>query len=194
MATVSSNTSATADFLPLWRVSTSKYLQMVNAGVMEPKDRVELIEGVIVEMSPQGSRHNNCLLLLNRLLAPLTERFIVGVQATIAISDGSVFDPDVALLRPNDEYKQRHPRAEDILLIIEAAESSLKRDQQVKLPIYAKARIQEYWIADLEDEALLVYRDPLPSGYGQIQTLRGDEQISPLAAPDFSIAVRKLFE
>jgi Uma2 family endonuclease len=78
--------------------------------------------------------------------------------------------------------------------LIEAAESSLPRDQEVKMPIYAAAGIPEYWIADLVNETLIVHRDPQPGGYRDVKSLQGGDVVSPLAAPDFSLVVRKAFE
>jgi Uma2 family endonuclease len=97
------------------------------------------------------------------------------------------------LQRRPDGYKTKLPDAPDVKLIIEAAESSLPRDQKVKMPIYANAGIPEYWIADLEHETLIVHREPQPAGYRQVKTLSGDDVVSPLAAPDFSFAVRQAF-
>jgi Uma2 family endonuclease len=80
------------------------------------------------------------------------------------------------------------------LLLVEASASSLNHDQQIKLPTYAEAGIQEYWIADLDNERLLVHREPAGARYKSVQTLEGDASISPLAAPDFSLTVRRMFE
>ena len=168
---------------------------MIEAGVLGPKDRVELIGGMVVEMSPQGSRHNHFLIQLNRLFVPLWDRATIAVQATVTIAEGAVYDPDFLLLRPHlDGYKSRHPGAHDIMLVVEASGSSLARDQKVKLPVYAGAGIQEYWIADLEHETLIIHRDPQPGGYRLVETRSGDDVVSPLAAPDFSFTVRQAFD
>jgi Uma2 family endonuclease len=128
-------------------------------------------------------------------MSPLLDRFEFAVQGTLTVAEGQVFDPDFLLLdRRPDRFKSKLPEARDVRLVIEAAESSLPRDQKVKMPIYATEGIQEYWVADLEHETLIVYRDPQPGRYRQIQTLRGDDVVSPLAAPDFSIAVRQAFD
>ena len=194
MSVVSPPTAGFPEFLPPGRFSTAQYLRMIEAGVLGPDDHVELIEGIVVEMSPQGSRHNHFLMELNRLFVPLWDRAIITIQATVILGEGAVFDPDFLLLRPRDDsYKLSHPNAGDILLLVEAAESSLARDRKVKMPIYASAGISEYWIADLEHETLIVHREPQPGGYRQIKTLSGDDVVSPLAAPDFSFAVRQAF-
>src|SRR5258705_10095974 len=96
-------------------------------------------------------------------------------------------------MRP-DGYKAKLPDASDVQLIIEAAASSLPRDQLIKLPVYAAAGIPEYWIADLDQEQLLIYRDPEGSQYRTCETRKGDEVVSPLAAPELSFAVRLAFD
>jgi Uma2 family endonuclease len=195
MVTILQPVAAPAETLPLWHFTTARYLQMIQVGVLGPKDHVELVGGMVVEMSPQGSRHNHFLMQLNRLFVPLWDRAIIAIQATATIAEGAVYDPDMLLLRHRpDGYKDKHPSPQDIMLVVEASESSLRRDQQVKLPVYASAGIAEYWIADLDHETLIVNREPEGNGYRAVQTLRGDDLISPVACPDFSFAVRKLFD
>jgi Uma2 family endonuclease len=195
MSVVSSSTAGFPEFLPPGRFSTAQYLRMIEAGILGPDDHVELIEGIVVEMSPQGSRHNHFLMELNRLFVPLWDRAVITIQATVVLGEGKVFDPDFLLLRLRDDrYKSNLPSAGDILLAVEAAESSLARDRMVKMPIYARAGIPEYWIADLEHETLIIHRDPRPGGYASVETRSGDDVVSPLAAPDFSFAVRKAFD
>jgi Uma2 family endonuclease len=195
MATVLPTSASFAEFLPLKRFSTADYLQMIEAGILGPKQRVELIGGMIVEMSPAGIPHNHYLIRILRIFAPLLDKFDIAIQGTLDVAEGQVYDPDFMLLpRTSDAFKTKLPTAADVLLVIEAAESSLPRDQKIKLPIYAGAGIPEYWIADLEQETLIVHRDPQPGGYRDIKILRGDDVVSPLAAPDFSLAVRTAFE
>jgi len=168
---------------------------MIETCVLGPDDHVELIEGIVVAMSPAGIPHNGFLINIVDLFAPLLGRFKFAVQATLTVAEGQVFDPDFMLLdRRPDNFKSKLPDASDVRLVIEAAESSLPRDQKVKMPIYATAGIPEYWIADLAHETLIIHRDPQPGGYRQIETRSGDEMVSPLAAPEFSFAVRKAFD
>jgi Uma2 family endonuclease len=195
MSVTSSSTAGFPEFLPLGRFSTAQYLRMIETGVLGPDDHVELIDGVVVEMSPAEIPHNGFSINLARIMAPLLDGFEFAVQGTMTVAEGQVFDPDFLLLkRRTDRYKTKHPGAEDVRLVIEAAESSLPRDQKVKMPIYAAAGIPEYWIADLVHETLIVHRNPQPGGYRDVKCLRGDDVVSPLAAPDFSLAVRKAFE
>jgi Uma2 family endonuclease len=195
MATISQSSTDASDFLPLWQFSTARYLEMIEKGVLGPKDRVELIGGVIVDMSPAGSRHNHFLGQLNRLFVPIFDKFEVWIQGTMIVAEGQVYDPDFLLLRRKPGgYKDRLPESRDVLLVVEAAESSLRRDQQIKLPVYAAAGVAEYWIADLDQERILVHREPLGNSYQLVEIRRGDEIISPSAAPDLAFATRQAFD
>jgi Uma2 family endonuclease len=192
---ISPSTFDLLEIAPLHQFSSADYLQMIKTGLLDKDDRVELIGGMILNMSPQGSRHNHFLMQLNRLFAPLWNRVIVGIQPTVTLAEGHVFDPDCVLLRDRKQvYKERHPGPPDILLVVEAAESSLSRDQKIKLPVYASSGIQEYWIADLDREDLIVHREPEGNSYRFVRTLRGDDMIAPLAAPELAFAVRQAFE
>ena len=113
----------------------------------------------------------------------------------MSIPEASVLDPDLMLLKPRaDGYKEKLPTGEDILLLIEASDTSLQRDQEVKLPIYAQAGIPDYWIADLNKEVLLVHREPTGNQYRSIETLSKTGKIAPLASPEFSIELTRAFD
>ena len=195
MVTVVPPSAGFSDFLPLKRFSTADYLQMIEAGVLGSQDRVELIGGIIVEMSPAGIPHSGFLINIVDLFAPLLSRYKLAVQATLTVSESQVFDPDFMLLdRRPDNFKSKLPDAGDVRLLIEAADSSFPRDQKVKMPICGSAGIPDYWIAELEHKSIIIHRDPQPGGYRQIQTLRGDDVVSPLAAPDFTFGVQQAFD
>ena len=195
MATTGQTTADFPEFLSLKRFSTSDYLQMIEAGVLGKDDHVELIGGMIVDMSPAGIPHNHFLIRVIRLFAPLLDRFEMAIQGTFPLEEGHVFDPDFMLLQKRpDAYKSKLPEAEDVVLVIEAADSSLRKDQQLKLPVYAQAGISEYWIADLEKETILIHRQPEGGVYRVVETHRADDVLSPLAASDFSFAVRQAFD
>lgn len=180
---------------PLHRFSTADYLEMIEKGVLGPDDHVELIGGMIVEMSPAGIPHNHFTIRVVELFAPLIGKFRVAVQGTLSVVEGQVFDPDFMLLRVRpDGYRTKLPEAADVLLVIEAAESSLPRDQKIKLPVYAAAGIPEYWIADLEREAIIIHREPEGSAYKVVERRQGDDSVSPAAAPELLFVVRHLFE
>ncbi|MCI0334431.1 MAG: Uma2 family endonuclease [Planctomycetes bacterium] len=195
MSTIPIPTIDVIQIAPLHRFSTADYLEMIEKGVLGRDDHVELIGGMIVEMSPAGIPHNSFLMSILRVFAPLLETCDIAVQGTLTIAEGQVFDPDFMLLRKRPgHYKTKLPDASDVLLVIEAAESSLRRDQQIKLPIYARAGIPEYWIADLEREMLIIHREPEAGRYKLVETRQGDDLVSPLAAPELSFAVRQAFE
>jgi Uma2 family endonuclease len=195
MTTIDSRPPADADAFPLHRFSTDDYLQMIEVGALGPSDKVELIDGIIVDMSPAGPRHNHVLFQLTHLFAPVFQRTVIAVQGTLVVGEGQVFDPDFMLLRPKEGgYKHALPLPADVLLLIEAADTLLKRDRQVKLPIYAAAGVGEYWIADIDDESLIVHRDPHKDGYARSETLRGDQTLAPLALADFTLSVRNIFD
>jgi Uma2 family endonuclease len=195
MATIVQSTTDLLQIVPLHRFSTADYLEMIDKGVLGSKDRVELIGGMIVEMSPAGIPHNHCLICLVRLFAPLLSKFELAIQGTLTVSEGQVYDPDFMLLgRGEDGYTTRLPQSSDVVLVIEAAESSLRRDQQIKMPVYAAAGIPEYWIADLDRETLIVHRDPAAESYASIENRRGDDVVSPSAAPELAFAVRQMFD
>jgi len=154
---------ATASQIPRRHLITvGEYLQMGAAGILGPEARVELIDGEIIDMPPIGAPHAGGV---NRLLAALSGtlagRVVVSAQNPILLGDISAPLPDLALLRPRDDYyAQAHPGPGDVLLLIEVADSSLAYDRETKLPLYAHFKIPEVWLVDLIGRHLDVYRDP----------------------------------
>ena len=180
--------------LPVAPLSTEQYLQMIEAGILDSSDKVELIGGQITPMAPAGPEHIGSVFELTTLFAPHVEKFVIAVQATVVITEGQVLEPDIALLTHRaDQYKRALPRAADVLLIVESAASSLDKDRHVKLPIYAAAGIPEYWIVDLNNRTLEVYREPVGGAYSHSQKLAGDDRASPLACTEVSLRVGSLF-
>ncbi len=167
--------------------TVTEYYRMAQAGIFSEDDRVELLEGEILEMSPISSRHASCVKRLNDLLVrKLSGRFVISVQDPIRLSDYSEPQPDIAVLKFRaDFYSAEHPKPEDVLLLIEVCETSAELDRHVKLPLYAKAGIPEVWLVDLAHNQIEVYRAPSAQGYGESQTLgRGQTltaQLLPLA-------------
>src|SRR5688572_23991664 len=134
-------------------------LRMAEAGILSPDERVELIAGAIVAMSPIGPRHGVAVDLVTREMVRMGgDRAIVRTQRPVVLGRFAAPQPDLALLRPKpDEYLSRHPNAGDILLIIEVADSSLDYDTTTKLGLYAILGVTEYWVADLRNQRLLVH-------------------------------------
>jgi Uma2 family endonuclease len=179
--------------LPVSPLSTDQYLRMIDAGILDD-DKVELIGGVITSMAPVGPEHNSSLLRLTEIFARVIEQFHLSIQGTVVFSEGNVYQPDVALIRRKVEgYRRALPRPEDVLLVVESSASSLPRDRHIKLPVYAATGIQEYWIADLEQEVLIVYREPQGARYSSECSYSGADVVSPLACPELSIRVADIF-
>ncbi|MEM9187345.1 MAG: Uma2 family endonuclease [Planctomycetota bacterium] len=180
--------------LPTARFDASQYLRMVDAGILGPHDKVELIAGVVVLMSPAVPNHHWSLVRLNELFVPAMRDFHCLVQGTVVLGEGEVFDPDFALLkRKPGGYRQAHPRGGDVELVVEVSASSLPRDRQVKLPVYAASGIPEFWIVDLEGESIQVYREPRGNEYRSVASLQGADTVSPLACDDATVTVSDLF-
>jgi len=178
------------------RFTVDDYHRMAEAGILAEDDRVELIEGEIVEMSPVGRRRHACLDKMTALLAGrLAGRAIVRIQGPVRLSQFSEPQPDLLLLRPRaDYYASVDAGPDDVLLLIEVADASLAYDREVKAPLYARAGLAEYWILDLQSDRLLVFRDPDPGAgrYRCVDCLARDERIAPLAFPDLEILVPDL--
>jgi Uma2 family endonuclease len=172
-----------------------EYYAMAEAGILKPEDRVELIEGEIYRMGPIGNRHAGCVNRLLRRFAVLmaADRAVLSPQNPVNLTDISEPQPDITVLRPRqDFYGDAHPTPEDVLLLIEVADSSIGFDRGTKLPLYARCGIPEAWLIDLVKKTLEVHRDPGRDGYRQVQRLRDGDRIAPLAFPDFEITVESI--
>lgn len=158
---------------------------MIEAGILQENDRVELIDGEILHMSPIGSRHAACVNRLNTLLTRhMGDTAIISVQNPVRLNDYSEPEPDIAVLKPRDDfYIAAHPGVEDIVLVIEVAETSLEYDREVKLPRYAQAGIPEVWLLDLQHHLVAVYTQPTNAMYQSIQIVRGEEVVRSSVLP-----------
>lgn len=176
------------------RFTVEDYHRMGAAGILKPEDRVELIEGEIIQMSPIGSKHAGCVAFLNRLFdRAVGERAIVQVQNPLRIGEGSEPQPDLMLLKPkSDFYASGHPGPSDVLLLIEVADTSAESDREVKLPLYARARIGEFWLVHLDKKQIEVYRDPQRGAYASTRTHSPGISVSPQAFPDIQVSIDDL--
>jgi hypothetical protein len=165
---------------------------MATTGIFGEDDRVELIDGEIVTMTPIGSRHAGAVNRLLNLFLPLqaAQTTQLSIQNPIRLSEHSEPQPDLALLRSRlDFYASSHPRPQDVFLIVEVAETSAGSDRQIKLPLYAKAGIPEVWLIDLMAEQIEVFRDPGPTGYQITTTLLKGDIVVPLAFPTLTLPI-----
>ncbi|HHQ41124.1 MAG TPA: Uma2 family endonuclease [Chromatiales bacterium] len=164
-----------------------EYERAVAAGVFAPEARLELVDGEIVEMTPQGSRHSSAVRLVEEALRrafPPGQGWDVRVQMPLALDEASEPEPDVAVVRggPRD-YVEAHPGPADTLLVVEVAEATLRWDLETKAPLYGRAGIPECWVLDLPGRRLHVMRGPAPAGWREARTLDAAGSVRPAAAP-----------
>ncbi len=168
-----------------------EWRKMGEANIFPPESHVELINGEILEMSPIGSNHAGHLKRITNVFSALmTGKAIVSVQDPLQLGDLSEPEPDFMLLKPNtDFYSSRHPIADDVLLLIEIADSSLVYDQTQKLRLYAIHNIPEYWLLNLIDHCLEVYRKPKGEAFAEKTTLYHGDNITLSQLPEITIQI-----
>src|SRR5215471_13271332 len=144
--------------LPRHQWTVEEYHRMGAVGLLDADSRVELLEGEIIEMAPIGDAHAATSNRLNRLLVlAVGERGIVAVGNPVRLSQRSEPQPDFSVLRPRADYQTKGPRPEDVMLAVEVSDTTLRRDRRVKLALYARAGIPEFWIVNLERKELEIY-------------------------------------
>jgi Uma2 family endonuclease len=178
--------------LRLWTVE--EYRRMALTGILDSSERVELIEGKIIRMSAKGTAHRSAVGRTDYLFKEaLKNRAWVSVQDPIALNANSEPEPDIAVVKIDPlDYADHHPTPEEVYLIIEVADSSLKFDCDTKGKAYAKAGIADYWVLDVIDRELYVYRQPTLEGYKSKTVLNEDKTISPLKFPELQVNIRDM--
>ena len=181
--------------VPRHRLTRRDYYRLAEAGILGEDDRVELLEGQLVDMSAIGPRHALAVDALNELLVlAAAGRAAVRVQNPIVLDDSSEPRPDFTLVRrPWDGYPHEHPRPSDVYLLIEVADSSLEFDLGAKLELYARAGIREFWVVDLTSNRVLVHRGPRDGGYSSITAIDMSGTLHVEALPDLTLAVTQIF-
>ncbi|NJN46109.1 MAG: Uma2 family endonuclease [Candidatus Competibacteraceae bacterium] len=177
------------------RWTVAEYHRMGEVGLLRDDERMELIEGNIIEIAPIGSEHAGHLNDLNRYFALLMARkqAVVAIQNPVALAEDSEPQPDMTLLRWRDDcYRNAHPRPDEVLLLIEVADSSVQDDRAVKVPLYARYGIPEFWLVNLPERRLEVYRDPQEGQYCQVTEYRSGT-VSPAVFPEVAIEPAELF-
>ncbi len=180
----------------LKRWTVEAYHRMSELGILGPNERTELIAGQITLMAAKGTPHVTALRLLATAIdALLADRpFFASTQDPIQLDDLSEPEPDLAIVKGDIlDYADHHPRAQDICLVIEVADSTLKQDCEVKDKLYAQAGIREYWVQDLKNRQLHIFREPTSRGYSSHLTLSAPDQIVPLAFSDLSLSLTAIF-
>ena len=157
-----------------------EYHKMAETGILEEDERIVLIRGKIVRMPSVGTEHAACIKrIIHFLSRHLADAFIFQVKDPIHMPDYSEPEPDIAILKARpDFYSAHHPLPEDVILLIEVADSSLKYDNEIKLPLYAEAKVPEVWIVNLMDGLVAIYSEPKTSTYGLRQIYEPCETVS----------------
>lgn len=189
--------------------TVGEYHRMADAGIFGPEERVELIDGEIIQMSPIGPRHAGCVINLNRVLVTrLGDRAVISPQNPVVIRPRSEPQPDMLVLRSRVvSYSRAHPTPEDVLLAVEVGDTtghggpttqdpqtpSARFDRIVKARLYARARIAEYWLVDVGHERVDVFRGPGGEAYADTSQVGRGGAVASLSFPDVAIAVDDLF-
>lgn len=170
------------------RFTAAEYHRMAETGILHEDDRVELIGGEIIEMNPIGSRHAACVRSLNRLLNQQVDDFLIDVQNPIRLDDHGEPQPDLAVVRSKD-YRTSLPTPEDVLLVIEVSDTTLRYDREVKLPLYASFGIREVWIVDLASNVIERHTEPSGDGYRLVRRAGRGESLVSEVIPEIRISV-----
>jgi len=173
--------------------TADEYYRLADVGILRRDDRVELLDGDIVEMTPIGIRHAACVDVLNSLFQRFANgRVIVRVQNPIRLSPHSEPQPDLSILKARaDFYVSAHPAPRDVLLVIEVADSSATFDRDVKVPLYARSGVPEMWLVDLQEDRIETFSQPTPDGYLRSHVAVPGERVS-CADPGLELLVDEI--
>jgi Uma2 family endonuclease len=185
--------SSSSIHLKYWTVQ--EYHLMSDLGILDPNERTELIAGQIVIMTAKGTPH----VLTLRILANVLENALgdksvfVSTQDPIRLDNFSEPEPDLAIVKGTIlDYAEHHPVPEDIYLVIEVADSTLKQDCEVKDKLYGRSKIAEYWVIDINNRQVRIFRDPTLTGYGSQLILTETHSVSPLAFPEIVLSIASI--
>ena len=178
-----------------YRLSVDDYHKLGEVGILTEDCRVELIEGELIEMSPVGAQHVN---LVNRLtkifVLAVGDLGVVSIQNPVTLPPHSEPQPDIAVLKQSiDGAAPSLPRAEDVLLLIEVADTTLAYDRTTKLKIYAQAGIREMWIVNVQAKSIEIYQEPSANGYLRKHEFGLQDAVTPSALPQVSLALSDIF-
>jgi len=194
MGVVESGLLAANPWVTRRATNVDEYYRMAKMGLFAEGDRVELIEGALVAMTPIGDDHMTAVdLLTYHLVTAIGRRGIVSIQNPLRLDDETEPEPDVVVYKPREDFYRKNRRGvEDVLLVIEVASSSVRYDKEVKAPLYAKHGIPEYWIVRLDTQVIEVHREPKSDGYGSIREFRAGAVLEPLLLPGISISTDRV--
>jgi Uma2 family endonuclease len=174
--------------------TVKEYHRMVEAGILDPDERVELLAGQILKMAAKGTAHEAAITRADRLLRNrIGEPVLLRLQSPIQLNDYSEPEPDIAVVQVDPlDYEDHHPNSSEVYLIIEIADTSLNRDLNFKAQIYAQSGITDYWVLDINERRLYVLREPNNNGYQNQVILSDHDTVLPLTFPDCVITVGEM--
>jgi Uma2 family endonuclease len=172
-------------------ITVDEYHRMLEAGILYEREPVELLDGQLIAVPPEGPLHSSVVSdLMHDFVLRFGSRAIVRAGNPVTLPPVSEPQPDLALVRRRGTgYSEAHPEPEDVLLVVEVSHSSLRYDRREKLAAYARAGILEVWIVDLVHRAVEVYSEPAEAGYGITRVAGRDDTLAPRAFPDDAIPV-----
>jgi Uma2 family endonuclease len=185
----------TPELTSLKRWTVQDYHRMSELGILDPNERTELISGQVTLMAAKGTSHVTALRLLAMTLDALLPKqdVFVSTQDLIQLDNFSEPEPDLAIVKGAiSDYAERHPRPDDVDLVVEVADSTLKQDCEIKDKLYARANIAEYWVLDLKNRQLHIFREPTPTGYTSHLILSEPNQAAPLAFPSLALSLTSI--
>ncbi len=176
------------------KFNVDEYYRMAQIGILSPDERTELLDGEIIVMAAIGSKHAFCVKGFNKAFPPLmvANRVEVGIQDPVFLEGHTNLQPDASLVRLAS-YSDGHPQAEDILLLVEVADTTIVYDRGRKFQHYACHRIPEAWLADVNNKAVEIHTEPSDGVYAKVQVVGMDGFLTPTALPDVRIAVKDVF-
>jgi Uma2 family endonuclease len=176
------------------RLTVAQFQKMGDAGIMPPETRVELVDGELIEMAPIGPRHMQAVNRLTRaLVAAVGKAAIVSVQNPVALGEHSETQPDLALLGPQSDSETRLPTPDDVLLLVEVADTTLQYDRTTKLALYARFGVREVWIVNLIDHILEIHREPYNGAYRVKLERGGSDAVAPVALPNAEVHLAEIW-
>jgi Uma2 family endonuclease len=180
--------------IPRRLISVRDYHQMAKVGILGEDDRVELIEGELIQMAPIGGSHLQLVNLLTRLLVrKVGDDGVVSPQNPISLYPDSEPEPDLVVLRPECLYREEVPGVADVLLLIEISSSTLDYDRGVKVPLYAKHGVTEVWLFDTSTRSMTVFLDPTATGYTRVLSPKRGDTVTPVSLPKVQLSLTDIW-
>ncbi|MFN7928281.1 MAG: Uma2 family endonuclease [Blastocatellia bacterium] len=178
--------------IPRRRFTVEEYHRMAEAGILAPEERIELIEGEVIEMAAIGPRHAMCVDRIDEVIREKLGRIIhLRAQNPIRLSNITEPQPDITLAKRAD-YSTHHPTGDDVLLAIEVSDTTLEKDRTLKQKVYANASVPEFWIVNLPDDVIEIYRNPAGDVYSDVQCILRDGTLSPHLLPTLILSAEEI--